>query len=58
MGIALSLKAIGISIEDPFSVAEGINKMLLTKEHKLMLFREYATERDLKDITKFEELIK
>lgn len=58
MAIAESLKALGISIEDPRSVAEGLNKLILPKEHKLKLFREYVAERDLKDTEKFEELIR
>lgn len=57
MAIAVSLKVLGINIEDARSVAEGLNKLILPREYKLKLFREYVAERDLKDTEKFEGLI-
>ncbi|MEK7514562.1 MAG: hypothetical protein AAB587_01960 [Patescibacteria group bacterium] len=57
MGIAASLKALGISIEDPRSVAEGINRLLITREQKLKLFREYAIERGIRDTKIFEDFL-
>lgn len=57
MGIAESLKALGIIIEDPRSVAEGINRLIIPREHKLKLLREYATERKIADTKDLEALL-
>ena len=57
MGIAESLKSLGISIEDARSVAEGINRLILSREHKLKLLREYATERGIVITSQLEALI-
>lgn len=47
MGIVESLKSLGIIVEDPRSVAEGIGRLVIPLEHKLKLFREYAAERNI-----------
>lgn len=57
MGIVESLKSLGIIVEDPRSVAEGINRLIIPLEHKLKLLREYATERKLTNIKDLEALL-
>lgn len=57
MGIAESLKSLGILIEDPRSVAEGIGRLVIPLEHKLKLFREYATERKIIITKDLEDLL-
>ncbi|MEK7180667.1 MAG: hypothetical protein AAB706_04275 [Patescibacteria group bacterium] len=47
MGIAVSLKALGINTDDARSVAEGLNRLIVTKEQKLKLLQEYAVERGI-----------
>lgn len=57
MGIAESLKSLGVLIEDPRSVAEGVNRLILPREHKLKLLREFATERGIKITPELEALL-
>lgn len=47
MGIAESLKALGILIEDPRSVAEGIGRLVIPLSQKRSLLLEFLQERNL-----------
>lgn len=47
MGVAASLKALGINTDDARSVAEGLNRLFITKEQKIKLLQEYAAERGI-----------
>ena len=47
MGIAMSLKALGINTDDAHSVAEGLNRLIVSREQKLKLLQEYAAERGI-----------
>ena len=57
MGIVQSLKALGIIVEDPRSVAEGIGDLIIPLEHKLKLLHEYAAERNIKITPELEALL-
>ncbi len=57
MSIADSLKALGIDIRDAVLVTEGINRLILPREQKLKLLREYAKERNITDLKSLEEKI-
>lgn len=47
MAVAASLKALGINTDDARSVVEGLNRLFITKEQKIKLLQEYATERGI-----------
>ena len=57
MGVVESLKALGIIIEDPRSVAEGIGRLIIPKDHKLKLLTTYAVERNIVITPELEKLL-
>lgn len=57
MAISDSLKVLGINIEDAHSVAVGLGRLVLPKEHKLKLLKEYLVERNIELTKNLEDLL-
>lgn len=57
MAIVESLRALGITVEDPRSVAEGLGKLIITLAQKKSLLKEYLTERGLDPSPELEALL-
>lgn len=57
MAISASLKALGINTDNSRSVAEGLNRLILPREQKLKLLREYAAEQGITLTKESEDVI-
>ena len=57
MGIIESLRALGIITEDPKAVAEGINRLIIPRLHKLRLLEEYAADMGIEDLSELKGFI-
>lgn len=53
MAIIESLKTLGIQTDDPDLVVIGLNRLVLSREQKIKLFREYAKEKQIIEVDRY-----